>query len=62
MKVFKILNNNVVIALDDNGKEVIVIKRGLGFSKKAGDRFPKTDDLKIFVLLLPPNQHDIMLT
>ncbi len=50
MKVLKILNNNVVIALNDNNKEVIVVKRGIGFSKKAGDRFPKTDDLKIFVL------------
>lgn len=50
MKVVKILNNNVVIASDDNGEEVVVMKLGIGFHKKAGDSVPKTSDLKIFVL------------
>lgn len=50
MKIIKILNNNVIIATDSDGREVIVMKKGLGFSRKAGDHFPKDPDQKIFVL------------
>ena len=50
MKIRKILNNNVVIAKDDNGHEVIVMSTGLGFSKRVGDIFRKEDAQKIFVL------------
>ena len=31
MKVFKSINNNIVTALDDNGMEVIVVGKGIGF-------------------------------
>lgn len=47
VKINKILNNNVVIAKDDNGHEVIVMSTGLGFSKKAGDIFRREDAQKI---------------
>lgn len=50
MKILKILNNNVVIAKDEQGEEVIVMKLGLGFAKKTGDTFPREDGQKIFVL------------
>ena len=50
MKIQKILNNNVVIARDENDKEVIVMSLGLGFRKKQGDLFPRDDSQKIFVL------------
>lgn len=50
VKIKKILNNNVVIAKDDDGHEVIVMSTGLGFSKKAGDIFRRQDAQKIFVL------------
>lgn len=43
VKIKKILNNNVVIAKDDDGHEVIVMSTGLGFSKKAGDIFRRQD-------------------
>lgn len=33
MKAIKKINNNVVFALDDNGKEVIAVGSGLGFGK-----------------------------
>ena len=34
MKVIKKLNNNVVIAVDGDGRELVVIGRGVGFEKK----------------------------
>ena len=44
MKINKIINNNVVSALDHNGKEVIVMRRGIAFQEKAGNTI---DDQKI---------------
>ena len=37
VKIHKILNNNVVQILDGNGKEVIIMGRGIAFKKKVGD-------------------------
>lgn len=37
MKVFKSINNNIVSAYDDDGKEVIVFGKGIGFKAKEGD-------------------------
>ncbi|WP_392559634.1 PRD domain-containing protein [Orbus mooreae] len=37
MKVHKILNNNVIVTLNNSGKELIVMGRGVGFKKKEGD-------------------------
>ena len=31
MKIEKVLNNNVVVALDENGAETVLMGRGLGF-------------------------------
>ncbi|MFV0451801.1 MAG: CAT RNA binding domain-containing protein, partial [Propioniciclava sp.] len=36
MKVLRVLNNNVVLALDDNGGEVILTGRGLGHDARPG--------------------------
>ncbi|MCD5002576.1 PRD domain-containing protein [Enterococcus saccharolyticus] len=36
MKILRILNNNVVIALNDEGEEVVLMGNGLGFQKKPG--------------------------
>ena len=45
----KILNNNVVQALDNN-VEYIVMGKGLGFQKKVGDLVDKEKIEKTFVL------------
>ena len=49
MQIEKILNNNVVQALDNN-VEYIVMGRGLGFQKKVGDFVDKEKIEKTFVL------------
>lgn len=37
VKIHKIINNNVVQIIDDSGKEVIVMGRGIAFQKKVGE-------------------------
>lgn len=50
MKIFKILNNNVAVVLDEKGEEKIVMGKGICFKKKAGGVIdPKTVD-KTFAL------------
>ena len=49
MQIEKILNNNVVQALDNN-VEYIVMGKGLGFQKKVGDFVDKEKIEKTFVL------------
>ena len=42
MIIQKVINNNVVSTFDANGKEVILMGKGIGFRKKAGDELDKT--------------------
>lgn len=50
MKIEKILNNNVVIVLNDKGHEQVVMGRGIGFKKKAGEKLDSQAVEKIFSL------------
>lgn len=50
MKIFKALNNNVAVVLDENGKEKIVMGRGICFKKRAGDDIsPEVIDKTFFL-------------
>ena len=40
MKVKKVFNNNILCAIDEEGNEVIVTGKGLGFQKHTGRRWP----------------------
>lgn len=50
MQVVKVLNTSVVLALDDNGAEVILMGKGIGFRKSIGDVLCTDETDKIFVL------------
>ncbi len=50
MKIAKILNNNVVVVLDEQGREQVVMGRGLAFQKHPGDLVPKENIEKVFAL------------
>lgn len=50
MIIHKILNNNVVVMLDENGKEKIVMGRGIAFKKRIGDKIDENVVEKIFIL------------
>ncbi len=48
--VHKVLNNNVVISLDESGRERVLMGRGLGFQLKPADVIDDTKVEKTFVL------------
>ena len=48
MEIVKIINNNIVSALDDENKEIVVMGKGLGFHTKAGQKIPEERIEKIF--------------
>lgn len=50
MKIVKVMNNNVVNALDERKREIIVLGKGIGFKKHAGDLVEKSRIEKIFRL------------
>lgn len=50
MKILKVINNNVVSAYNEQGKEVVVTGKGVGFQRKAGDLINPEQVEKIFRL------------
>lgn len=50
MKIDKIINNNVVSAMEDNGNEIVVMGRGIGYHVKRGMEIPEEQVEKVFRL------------
>lgn len=50
MKLVKVINNNIVSALDDNNTEIILMGKGLGFQAKSGQTIAENRIEKIFQL------------
>ncbi|WP_407438138.1 transcriptional antiterminator BglG [Lelliottia sp.] len=50
MKIAKILNNNVVVVLDEHGREQVVMGRGLAFQKRVGEDLDTDKIEKVFAL------------
>lgn len=50
MLIQKIFNNNSILALDSNKREVVVMGRGIGFRKNVGDKIDSEKVEKIFIL------------
>lgn len=50
MKIVKIMNNNVVSALDEKEREIIILGKGIGFQKHTGDVIEESAIEKIFRL------------
>lgn len=48
MEINKIINNNIVSSADQNGRELIVMGRGIGFGKKPGQKIDEESVEKIF--------------
>ncbi len=48
MVIEKVINNNIVSAYDESGKEVVVMGRGLGFRARAGEVIDKSKVEKVF--------------
>ena len=50
MKVFKSINNNIVSAIDENGREIVVIGKGIGYKARKGDEVPVEKIEKTFLM------------
>jgi len=50
MKVFKSINNNIVSAFDNSGREVVVIGKGVGYKVSKGDEIAEDKIDKVFVM------------
>lgn len=48
MRILKPINNNVVSAIDDDGREIIVTGKGIGYRASEGSHIPEADVEKIF--------------
>ena len=48
MRIEKVINNNVISALDDQGREIVAMGRGIGFQKKSGQEIKAAHVEKIF--------------
>ncbi|MBP7912457.1 MAG: PRD domain-containing protein, partial [Streptococcus sp.] len=59
MQIDKVYNNNVIQATDQQGRELIVIGKGLGFQKKAGEEIDTSKIEKTFVLQNDYQQSDL---
>lgn len=50
MKITKVINNNVVSSIDENGNEIVVMGRGIAFQKKVEDEIDEDRIQKVFTL------------
>lgn len=50
MRVVKVLNNSLVLALDETGAETILMGKGIGYQKSIGYEFRGEEIEKVFVL------------
>lgn len=57
MRIFKALNNNVAVIIDEKDQEKIVMGRGICFKKKAGDDIDPDMIDKMFFLSAPDAHH-----
>lgn len=56
MEVLKVFNNNVVLVRDEDGRDVVVTGRGIGYAAKRGDQ---VDASKVTHRFPPDAQHDV---
>ncbi|AMC94602.1 hypothetical protein AOC36_00535 [Erysipelothrix larvae] len=50
MKIIKILNNNVIVSIDEDGREVVAMGSGLAFGRRVGDTVSDQKVDKLFRL------------
>lgn len=48
MRVSKVINNNVLSTYDENGREIVLMGRGISFKAKAGDLIDESKIEKVF--------------
>ncbi|GAF66821.1 putative transcriptional antiterminator [Bacillus sp. TS-2] len=60
MKLLQTFNNNVVLAVDQSGQEIVVMGRGIGFNKKKHDEIDQEMVDKVYSLNSSSKEHPIL--
>lgn len=55
MKISKVLNSSVVLTVDDNGEESILLGKGIGYGRKAGEEIVRQPSDRVFIPLSNPD-------
>lgn len=50
MKIYKVINNNVLSAYDEHNQEIVIMGRGIGFKAKTGDLIDESKIEKVFCI------------
>ena len=48
MRVKRVINNNILCAVDEDGSEIIVTGRGIGYQRKTGERVDESRVEKVY--------------
>lgn len=56
----KVLNSSVVLAIDENGTELVVLGKGIGYGRKAGELVTPDDANQVFVSLPEGDQRNLV--
>ena len=50
MRIKNVINNNILCAIDEKGKEMIVTGKGIGFKRKRGEFIDETQIQKVYFM------------
>ena len=56
----KVLNSSVVLAVDENGTELVVLGKGIGYGRKPGEIVAPDDANQVFVSLPDSDQRNLV--
>lgn len=60
MRISKVLNSSVVLVQDDNGEESILLGKGIGYGRKAGQEIDRQPSDRVFVPLTNPDAQPML--
>lgn len=60
MQIKKVLNSSVVLVQDDSGEESILLGKGIGYGRKAGESIARQPSDRVFIPLAAPDAQPMM--
>lgn len=60
LRISKVLNSSVVLVRDDNGEESILLGKGIGYGRKAGQEIDRQPSDRVFVPLSNPDAQPML--
>ncbi len=60
LRISKVLNSSVVLVRDDNGEESILLGKGIGYGRKAGQEIDRQPSDRVFIPLSNPDAQPML--